>query len=412
MGGLVHPMGRSGGSARLRDPAEPGRHLAPERFRVTYRITVSDGRPIEEHARDIAIEQTVETPSDCIPADIAEAGIVGRTESITMRSSAPKRFDVAISYRCDLTGFSIPQFLNVLFGNISIKSGIKIVGLDLPESLTEAFGGPLFGIEGVRSTLGVFGRPLASTALKPVGLTPARLADMAAAYARGGLDLIKEDHGMADLAYHPFEERVARCQEAVQEANARTGRNALFFPMISGGFDVIEAQVAFAKEQGVRGILTAPLLVGPDTVRVLSRRYGMIVMAHPTFTGTHFHDPAHGITPAVLLGTLFRLIGADISVFPNAGGRFSFTEQECRDLADALRKPLGTVKPAFPAPAGGMKIDRVGGMAEAFGSETVLLIGGALMQYSRDLEKSAAVFVESIRNHFGEERREPRRSLS
>ena len=121
MGGLVHPMGRSGGSARLRDPAEPGRHLAPERFRVTYRITVSDGRPIEEHARDIAIEQTVETPSDCIPADIAEAGIVGRTESITMRSSAPKQFDVAISYRCDLTGFSIPQFLNVLFGYLDQK---------------------------------------------------------------------------------------------------------------------------------------------------------------------------------------------------------------------------------------------------------------------------------------------------
>ena len=29
-------------------------------------------------------------------------------------------------------------------------------------------------------------------------------------------------------------------------------------------------------------------------------------MTHPTFTGTHFHDPRHGMTPAILLGTLFR----------------------------------------------------------------------------------------------------------
>jgi ribulose-bisphosphate carboxylase large chain len=84
------------------------------------------------------------------------------------------------------------------------------------------------------------------------------------------------------------------------------------------------------------------------------------------------------MTPAMLLGRLFRVFGADISVFPNAGGRFTFTEQECRDLAIAMQEPLGDVRPGFPSPAGGMTIERIDSMVAAFGHDAVFLIGGAL----------------------------------
>ncbi len=372
-----------------------------ERFSVIFRITVSDGRSIEEHARDIASEQTVEIPYDIIPTEITEQGIVGQIDAISQVANAENQFEVVISYRCDNTAYSVPQFLNVLYGNISIKKGIKIIGLDLPDSLLNAIGGPGFGIEGIRAMAGVYNRPLACTALKPVGLSPTQLAAMAADYARGGLDLIKEDHGMADVVYHPFAERVARCQEAVVRTNASTGGNSLFFPMVNGGFDQIEEQFKLVKSLGIQGVLTAPMLVGLDTVRVLARRYRLALMAHPAFTGTHFHDPDHGMTPAVLLGTLYRLIGADISIFPNAGGRFAFSEQECRDLADALRKPLGNLKPALPCPAGGMKLDRVEALGQIYGEDAVFLIGGALMQHSPNLAKNAAVFMEAIHRCFG-----------
>jgi predicted transposase YbfD/YdcC len=33
----------------------------------------------------------------------------------------------------------------------------------------------------------------------------------------------------------------------------------------------------------------------------------------------------------------------------------------------------------------------------------IMLIGGALLQHSRNLEKSASAFMEAIREHFGEE---------
>jgi len=46
---------------------------------------------------------------------------------------------------------------------------------------------------------------------------------------RAGVDLIKDDHSLADQTSAPFAERVERCQEAVVRANDETGGNALYF---------------------------------------------------------------------------------------------------------------------------------------------------------------------------------------
>ena len=371
-------------------------HMTAERFTVTYRVTPDDTRSIEAHAKDICIEETVEIPEDAVPASHWEQGIVGRIESITERAGQPTDYDVRISYRVDITRNEIPNLLNVVFGNISIRRGIKVIDIAFTDQQVEAFGGPRFGTDGLRKALNVFGRPLATTAIKPLGLSARELATLCGGYARGGLDIIKDDHGLIDQHFHPFEERVSRIQEAIREANAKTGRVTHYYPMVAGGFATIEKQMAFAQAQGCFGVLVAPMLIGPDTGFYLARKYGLAVMTHPTFTGTHFHDPRHGMTPAILLGTLFRLFGANISVFPNYGGRFTFTETECHDLALALRGPVKGMKAAFPSPAGGMTIEKVGAMLDAYGEDTALLIGGALLRYSPDPEISARAFVDAL----------------
>jgi ribulose-bisphosphate carboxylase large chain len=331
-----------------------------------------------------------------VPKGHWDAGIVGRVESITERPGNPTDYDAVISYRTDIANDAIPNLLNVLFGNISIRRGIRIVDVQFTDEQLKAFGGPRFGIAGIRQALGVHGRPLATTAIKPLGLPAKDLAAMCGRYALGGLDAIKDDHGLIDQHFHPFEERVARIQDEIRAANAKTGRTTHYYPMVAGRFDQVEKQAAFAKAQGCFGILVAPFLIGPDTGFHLARKYDLAVMTHPTMSGTHFHDPRHGMTPAILLGTLFRLFGADISVFPNSGGRFTFTAQECQDLAATLRRPMGGLKPAYPSPAGGMTIEKVGAMVDAFGNDTALLIGGALLKYSPDPEVSARAFVTAL----------------
>ena len=370
--------------------------MGAPRFHILYRITPDDSRPIEAHAKDICLEETVEIPGDCVPPAIWDAGIVGQIEAITPCAAPSRAFDVDISYRADIANDSIPNLLNIIFGNISIRRGIKIIDIRLTPDQLRAFGGPRFGVAGLREKLGVFARPLAATAIKPLGLSVQELARLAAGYAMGGLDVIKDDHGLIDQPFHPFKERVARLQDGIRSANAKTGRKTIYFPMVSGRFDQIEDQMAFAAAEGCAGALIAPLLIGPDTGFHLARKYGLAVMTHPSFTGTHFHDPEHGMTPAMLLGRLFRVFGADISVFPNAGGRFTFTEQECRDLAIAMQEPLGNVRPGFPSPAGGMSIERIDSMVAGFGHDAVFLIGDALMRHSPDPEVGARAFIAAI----------------
>lgn len=373
-----------------------------ERFTIHYIITINDKRSIEEHAFDITLEQTVEVPEDCIPEKHFEDGIIGRVERIRPCEGSDRRYEVSISYRTDITQYSVPQFLNVLFGNISLKNNIMISDITFAESFFSVFKGPNYGIEGIRKLLGVYGRALAGSALKPMGLTVNELARMASLLAKGGIDLIKDDHGISNQWFHPFKERTSSCQEAVEKVNAGRERKTLYFPMVSGRFEEIEEQVQHVLKEGIRGILIAPMLVGPDTVRYIAEKYNLIIMAHPAFTGTHFQDPNHGIRPSVFLGTLFRMLGSDISIFPHSGGRFHFTEQDCIQISKSLRGANGTWKSAFPSPAGGIAMSRISEIERLYGVDTVFLIGGSLMQHSSDISHATEVFMKEVKSLFNE----------
>ena len=373
-----------------------------ERFTVQYIITINDKRSIEEHASDITLEQTVEVPVDCIPEKHFEDGIIGIVENIGLSGDIPNQYIVSISYRTDITEFSIPQFFNVLFGNISLKNNIRISDITFSKSFFSVYKGPNYGIDGIRKLLGVYGRALACSALKPMGLPIKELSKMASLLAKGGIDLIKDDHGISNQKFHPFKERASRCQEAVEKVSAGRESKTLYFPTVSGRFEEIEEQVQHVLKEGIRGILIAPMLVGPDTVRYIADKYNLIIMAHPALTGTHFHDPTHGIAPSVFLGTLFRMLGADISVFPHAGGRFHFTEKDCLTTSNSLRCTNGSWKSSFPCPAGGINMDRISEINELYGADSVFLIGGSLMQHSTDLSYSTNVFMQKIKSLYKE----------
>ena len=139
------------------------------------------------------------------------------------------------------------------------------------------------------------------------------------------------------------------------------------------------------------------MITGLDTMRALAERYPLIFMGHPSLTGAYTHAPGHGVAHGVLLGTLFRLAGADISVFPDAGGRFRYTEAECGDITERLREPLGALRPAWPSPAGGMGPADVGRICEAYGPDTVLLIGGALLGHPDGIEAGTRQILDRIR---------------
>ena len=76
----------------------------------------------------------------------------------------------------------------------------------IPAELSAALGGPRHGIADLRRRVAAKGRALTCSAIKPQGLPPERLAELAARYTRGGIDFIRDDHGLANQAYSPFAE--------------------------------------------------------------------------------------------------------------------------------------------------------------------------------------------------------------
>ncbi|ROR32241.1 RuBisCO large subunit C-terminal-like domain-containing protein [Inmirania thermothiophila] len=362
---------------------------------VTYELAAGDAEEAAARADAIAHEQTVELSPRVLGRFPAARGMVGgRVDG--PHAAGPGRWRVTVAYPAEVVGSDPPQLLNLLWGNVSLLEGVVLAGLALPEGVLRGLGGPRYGIEGLRQLTGVYGRPLAATALKPVGLDAVSLAAIAEAFVEGGGDLVKDDHGLADQATAPFEERVARCQEAVERAAARTGRRALYLPAINAAGTRLEAQLEYAVRAGVRGVLVSPAILGLERMRWIAASFPLVVLAHPAMTGGWLARAGHGIEHGLLLGTLFRLFGADAAVFPDAGGRFGFTPAQCERIAGALREPLGPVRAAMPVPAGGMALEDVPALVRRYGEDAILLIGGAVLGSPDEVRRSAARFAEAL----------------
>ena len=358
------------------------------RMTVTYRVR-SDAAAIEARARAIAIEQSVETPLAAISDETVLSDIVGEVQSI--RELEAGLFEVRIGLAVETTGFEAGQLLNMLFGNISMQEDVTLHDAEIPDAMAARFGGPNIGIAGLRAKSGAGARAFTCAALKPQGLPPKELASLAGRLAAGGIDFIKDDHGIADQAYSPFANRVRACAGAMRQA----GAHAVYVPNISGNLDVAAAQIALAMMEGVEAVMVAPMIVGVSNFHRLVREFpDMAFFGHPAMAG------ASRIAPPLLLGKLFRLFGADVTIYPNYGGRFSYSPETARAVAHAARCDWFGLRRCLPSPAGGMTLDRVPEILDFYGPDTMLLIGGSLLSARDRLTEATAEFVERVARHF------------
>lgn len=99
-----------------------------------------------------------------------------------------------------------------------------------------------------------------------------------------------------------------------------------------------------------------------------------------------------GVSHYALFGQITRLAGADATIYPNYGGRFSFSKDECISIAKGSEVPMGHIKSIFPCPAGGMSIDRIPELLEVYGNEVAFLVGGGLFKHGPDLIENCRYF--------------------
>lgn len=358
------------------------------RITAVYHVT-GTAQNIAARAEDIAVEQSVEMPTGAITDRGVLDTIVGKVEAI--RDLGGGTFEVRIGLAVATTGLEPGQLLNMLFGNTSLHADVVLKDAIFPDAVLAAFGGPHHGLRGLRARANAQGRALTCSALKPQGLDGRALAAIAGQLARGGMDFIKDDHGLADQHYSPFAERVPRIAQAVRDARAGSGGKTGYLPSLSGNLDALRRQIEIARAEGLDAVLIAPMIVGLANFHTLSRDNPDIAfMAHPAMAG------AARIDPPLLLGKIFRMMGADATVFPNHGGRFGYSPATCRELAHAALSDWGGLKDCVPVPAGGMTTQRVTEMLQFYGKDVMLLIGGALLAAGPRMTEEAAKFAEAV----------------
>lgn len=115
------------------------------------------------------------------------------------------------------------------------------------------------------------------------------------------------------------------------------------------------------------------------------------VITHPAFQGSYVLS-RNGISHEALFGQIARLAGADGTIYPNFGGRFSFTREECISIAKASGEKMGHLKEIFPCPAGGMSLESIPESLKVYGNDVIFLIGGGLFRHSSDIIENSRYF--------------------
>jgi ribulose-bisphosphate carboxylase large chain len=362
-------------------------------IKATYIATLPDRDP-EEMAENIAREQSLEIVPELIPDDIANR-FLGRV--LAVEALDRQRWALTIGYPEECASGQVGQLLHLLYGNVSYYPRIRLTGLDLPASLLADLPGPAAGIAGIRDFIGVPDRPLLMTVLKPRGSRPEQLAGLAEAFARGGGDILKDDQNIVDADIDVFRQRVGQCARATERAAQASGRRSLYLPHVAGSGAHLEHQLDTVASLGLAGVVLCTWAMGLETAAEAARRHGLMWLSHPAMAGVWTEPQDHGISTAVLLGTLVRVAGADISIFPGRGGRISSSHADDETATcQALTEPLGTLKPTLPCTGGGKTLAGLPETAASHGPDCAVVVGGDLLRQGSHLEAATRAAINQL----------------
>lgn len=366
-----------------------------QRFSVEYRI---HGSAAEARTRAdlLCIEQTVEAADHVIPSGAIRDHLLGHVDHL--ESVSPHLHRAVISFPTELLDGSLSTLLHMTFGMASLQGQVRVTELALPDSAIARLAGPRFGSQGLRHILQVPQRPLVCAVLKPLGFSPRQLATLAYEFALGEVDLIKDDQSLGDHSFCRFDERLARCLEAITDASRQTGKRCLYAPHISNPWPVLMERAAMAQKAGAGALLVCPGLVGFDAMASLSQQpsLSLPILSHPDFLGSHYVTSDSGIAPSVLFGLLPRLAGADISIYPTFGLNYPISQHDGRQIAESCRRPLGHCQPIFPTAAGRIALHRIHELALFYGPDLVYILGSDLRRDPRHIRSACREFLRHV----------------
>ena len=196
----------------------------------------------------------------------------------------------------------------------------------------------------------------------------------------GGVDAVKDDEVLVAHPWSSIVDRVRVLERAATEVFEVTGHRTLYFVNVTDRPDRMLANARRAVEAGASGLLVDFVSVGVSALGMLvdDPALDVPVMGHFAFADAITGSPTGGVAGHLLLGTLPRIAGADLVVYPAPYGSLRIDPGVYRRVARALTDPIDGIASALPMPGGGLHAGMVPRVVDDLGHDVALGAGGAV----------------------------------
>lgn len=357
---------------------------------ATYYLELDAESDVLAKAASFAVGQTIGTWID-VPGvtDEMRAHHRGRVVKVLeappvdIRSRAESQmhgFFIQLALPTVNFGAQFPMMLTTLLGNdASTSVQAKLVDLELPDDFAAAFGGPRFGIQGVRDLVGVHDRPLVLNMIKPcTGLSPEAGARIFYETALGGVDLIKDDELLGNPPFSPIVERVRAYGAAAKAVFDETGKDVPHIVNVTDSPERVVDNARRAIDAGARAIMVTYATVGYGVVQALAQAVDVPILGHFAGSGMFFEGPSSGMSAPLAAGALPRLAGADMVLTTTPYGGYPMRRLQYLRTVHQLVLPRPHIAPAMPVIGGGVHPGVVERYMHELGNDIVLGAGGAI----------------------------------
>lgn len=327
----------------------------PNLIRLTYRIETAGDT--EALAAKIASDQSTGT-FVAVPGETEElkARVAARVSAVRHLDAAAvpsfpssvdgpfNRIEADIDFALDAVGTDLSALMTIAIGGVySIKglTGIRIVGMQLPEAFGKAHPGPQFGVAGSRKLTGIKDRPIIGSIVKPaLGLRPHETAELVRELADADVDFIKDDEKLMSPAYSLLEERVKAIMPIILDREQKTGRKVMYaFGISHTDPDVMmRNHDVVLKARGNCAVININS-IGFGGMAFLRKRSGLVIHAHRNGWDILTRHPGLGMDFSVYQ-QFWRLLGVDQFQINGIRGKYWEPDDSFVDSFKALQSPL------------------------------------------------------------------------
>lgn len=293
-----------------------------------------------------------------------------------------------IKYPLIIFDKSVAQFLAVLFGELAFMrefGKLTFEGLELPDEVYDWFGGPKFGIEGVKERFDVKEFPMLVAIIKPSvgpGLNKKIVEQKIFSALAGGFHAVKDDEMQGDLEFVTLAERVAIAE-----------KNGHYIPTLN--LDNTEEYEKFLSRGKIGMVLINASTIGFPLLRTLCEKTKIPILSHVAMQGV-FH---YSFSPK-LFAFLHRLFGCDAFITPIGDvDYYRISKEGEMEMAKELTKEL-PIKKTLPLLTGGARLHNLEQIIAPYEEDRIpygVVFGTLIFVSDKEPEEMASLVVKKIK---------------